>query len=98
MSEGVRSQPALVGPDWMGLYRYSSPGRRYYRLQWGTGRKVVGQLHVAGGDVSSPIVQARAQAIQAAIAQGADLQDIQALVRGFGGGRRRRKGTERKSY
>jgi hypothetical protein len=77
----VRSQASLAGnAEWFGLYKYPSHGKHYYRLQWGEGRKVLGQLHVRGGAVGTALADARAAELGRWIRQGRKLSQCRKLV------------------
>ncbi|EKU98489.1 hypothetical protein Lepto7375DRAFT_7778 [Leptolyngbya sp. PCC 7375] len=77
----VRSQASLAGnAKWFGLYKYPSHGNYYYRLQWGVGRKVLGQLHVRGGAVGNELVESRASRLAQWIREGRQLSQCKQLV------------------
>ncbi|WP_323366253.1 hypothetical protein [Leptothoe sp. PORK10 BA2] len=81
VDNAVRSQASLAGnSEWFGLYEYPSHGRRYYRLQWGVGRKTLGQLHVRGGAVGSKLADVRAAELGRWVIQGRTLAQCRKLV------------------
>lgn len=85
LSHVVRSQSSLAGnSEWFGLFVYPSHGRRYYRLQWGEGAKVLGQLHVRGGQVGNELVEERADKLTRWIKEGRDLAECKTLVLSWG--------------
>ncbi|MEM0978766.1 MAG: hypothetical protein AAGH78_00695 [Cyanobacteria bacterium P01_H01_bin.58] len=87
----TRSQSSLISStEWVGIYAYPSKGRHYYRLQWGQGRQVLGQIHIPGGRVGNAIADRRAAILSRLIKQGDSLEALQRQVRKWA--RRRRSG------
>lgn len=68
---------------WMVVQPYPSHRKRYYRLMWGYGRRVYGCCHINGGNVNNPVAQRRKLAVEEAIAQGKELDEVIRIVAGF---------------
>lgn len=52
------------------VYEVSSQGRKYFRYIVNDGHKIMDSIHVKGGNINSPIAQARAEKIRRWIAHG----------------------------
>ena len=77
----VVSQQCLDGrSEWIGVWPYPSHGKRYWRLQWGKGRRSLGQMHIPGGACGSARADARAMELSRHIRRGRSLGEVQALV------------------
>ncbi len=58
-------------------------GVLYFRYQVWAGHKVVHSIHIPGGNVSNPIAQQRAIAVEKAIARGQSADSILKMIRGW---------------
>jgi hypothetical protein len=73
---------------WVGVFEYPSHGRRYYRLQWGHGEKILGYIHIKGGCSQSIVAQTRAAELEACINAGVGLYDLIAIAKNYGSAKR----------
>lgn len=70
-------QPKISTPtEWMDIFEYPSHGKRYYRLMWGLGSKVLGSRHIPGGAVGNCRVGARVAELRHMVSSGQSREDV----------------------